>query len=331
VGPIEEFIRALEGDGWTVWRLSNEQPYMLEIKRGDESRRIRVYIWNVTLGGPPDVRAAEERRIQKTIQGPLTIDESATTLLLGWHAETGTFVSWNPRAHQHAGWSASIHVPLHRLEEAEEDGLAVHPRDNPAEVVVIFAPEAVSQVLAGLQTVAPLRTQDAAQAELVAGASAEDGPSIDELAGTAEERRQAAGTVRRWSRDARFRPRVLRAYQHRCAFCGLGLGLVQAAHIVPVSVEDSTDETANGIALCPTCHAAFDANLVTLLPDYSVAVNEQKVQALTSSGSAAGLDEWLAQIGPTAAVPDEVELRPRPEYVQRRLESLPGAWRAVGG
>ena len=67
-------------------------------------------------------------------------------------------------------------------------------------------------------------------------------------------------------RHAHFAERVLRAYNGRCAMCGLGVGLVEAAHIYPVSAPESRDEPWNGLALCPNHHAAFDLHIVAVRP-----------------------------------------------------------------
>ncbi len=76
-------------------------------------------------------------------------------------------------------------------------------------------------------------------------------------------RRRAFQLVSRALRDYSFSGRVLGAYGHRCAFCDIQLGLVEAAHIVPVSHEASTDDTHNGVSLCALHHKAYDAALVT--------------------------------------------------------------------
>jgi len=54
--------------------------------------------------------------------------------------------------------------------------------------------------------------------------------------------------------------------------CGLGVGLVQGAHIHPVSAPGSHDEPSNGLALCANHHLAFDRHLVGVRPDNSEVV-----------------------------------------------------------
>jgi predicted restriction endonuclease len=44
--------------------------------------------------------------------------------------------------------------------------------------------------------------------------------------------------------------------------CGLDVGLVEGAHIYPVSAPGSHDKPWNGLALCANHHLAFDKHLV---------------------------------------------------------------------
>ena len=69
------------------------------------------------------------------------------------------------------------------------------------------------------------------------------------------------------ARDQGFRRAVVIAYVHRCALCGIrirsmhGHTAEDAAHIIPWSV-GRDDRPANGVALCRTCHWAFDEGLL---------------------------------------------------------------------
>ncbi len=72
-------------------------------------------------------------------------------------------------------------------------------------------------------------------------------------------------------RDTAFARVVREAYDYRCAACGLrvlvdDLVLVEAAHIIPVSVSRDNDPR-NGIALCRNHHWAMDSSLLVPCPD----------------------------------------------------------------
>jgi hypothetical protein len=68
-------------------------------------------------------------------------------------------------------------------------------------------------------------------------------------------------------RDTAFGRVVRRAYDYRCAACGLrvvlegGLYIVDAAHLIPFA-ESHDDDPRNGIALCKNHHWAMDRNLI---------------------------------------------------------------------
>jgi len=72
-------------------------------------------------------------------------------------------------------------------------------------------------------------------------------------------------------RDPTFRQRVLRAYEHRCAVCGLDLRIgsataaIEAAHIQWFQAK-GPDIESNGLALCSLHHKVFDLGGFTVLP-----------------------------------------------------------------
>ncbi len=71
-----------------------------------------------------------------------------------------------------------------------------------------------------------------------------------------------------------FRRALLRAYQGRCAFCGLALkDALQAAHIIPwrhATLSQRLDP-ANGLLLCGTHHLLFDASILIVTTDRRIA------------------------------------------------------------
>ncbi len=83
--------------------------------------------------------------------------------------------------------------------------------------------------------------------------------------------------VRQRLHQAMFRERVLAAYEERCALSGLPeRHLVDAAHIVADADEAlGQPDVRNGICLSKVHHAAFDAHLIGIDPDYRVHVSAQ--------------------------------------------------------
>ena len=93
---------------------------------------------------------------------------------------------------------------------------------------------------------------------------------------------EAAARVRHSStrlvRSAKFSNDVIAAYNNRCAMCGLNLGLVSGAHILPVAATESLafDAIWNGVCLCDNHHRAFDAHHVHVDPaSYEITLDER--------------------------------------------------------
>lgn len=70
-----------------------------------------------------------------------------------------------------------------------------------------------------------------------------------------------------------FRIRVLRAYRNQCSLCRIKHSeLLDAAHILQDKHELGDPIVPNGLSLCKIHHAAFDANIIGITPDYIVKV-----------------------------------------------------------
>jgi putative restriction endonuclease len=93
----------------------------------------------------------------------------------------------------------------------------------------------------------------------------------------AVERRYALRAVKQRLHQASFREAVITAYDGRCALSGLPEPLLlDAAHIVSDKDERLGQPVApNGIPLSKIHHAAFDAHLIGIDPDYRLHVSER--------------------------------------------------------
>lgn len=91
------------------------------------------------------------------------------------------------------------------------------------------------------------------------------------------ERRYALRVVQQRLHQASFRQAVLSAYGGRCAVSGLPEAmLLDAAHIVADADEKLGQPIiANGLALSKLHHAALDAHLIGIDPDFRVHVSEK--------------------------------------------------------
>jgi len=94
---------------------------------------------------------------------------------------------------------------------------------------------------------------------------------------TAAERRYALRLVKQRLHQATFREAVFAAYNGRCALSGLPEPLlVDAAHIIADKDEAFGQPIVrNGISLSKIHHAAFDAHLIGIDPDYRIHVSRR--------------------------------------------------------
>jgi len=104
------------------------------------------------------------------------------------------------------------------------------------------------------------------------------GPNPETLAPPSDsaERRYALRAVKQRLHQATFREAVIAAYDGRCAFSGLPEPLLDAAHIMADKDERlGQPVVTNGIPLSKIHHAAFDAHLIGIDPDFRLHVSER--------------------------------------------------------
>ena len=118
--------------------------------------------------------------------------------------------------------------------------------------------------------------------------------------------------------QAKFRVRVLRAYEHSCTVCRLRHGeLLDAAHILPDHDPRSTPVVPNGLGLCKLHHAALDANIIGIRLDLVLEVRQDVLEEVDGPMLLHGLQ---GVYGKTIMVPRRIEQRPNPEYLEERYE-----------
>jgi putative restriction endonuclease len=106
--------------------------------------------------------------------------------------------------------------------------------------------------------------------------AANDQPSVA-TESSAIERRYALRSVKQRLHQATFREAVITAYNGRCALSGLPESvLLDAAHIIADKDEKLGQPIVpNGIPLSKIHHAAFDAHLIGIDPDYRLHVSSR--------------------------------------------------------
>ncbi|MBF0244706.1 MAG: HNH endonuclease [Planctomycetes bacterium] len=111
---------------------------------------------------------------------------------------------------------------------------------------------------------------------------------LGDLENAAETRK----TVERRKRDPKFREIIIRAYEFKCAVCGLDLRLdnvnlcLEAAHI-KWHQAGGPDIHQNGLCLCSLHHKAFDRGAFTLSSDYHIELSQR------IHGDSQGMRDWF--------------------------------------
>ncbi|MGA0601511.1 HNH endonuclease [Caulobacter sp. KR2-114] len=137
------------------------------------------------------------------------------------------------------------------------------------------------------------------------------------------ERRYALRTVKQRLHQATFRAAVIGAYRGRCALSGLPEPmLLDAAHIVAdIDARLGQPIVRNGIPLSKIHHAAFDAHLIGIDPDYRLHVSER----LLAQNDGPMLEAIKALAGGTLRLPRREQDRPDRDRLALRFERFKAA------
>lgn len=96
-------------------------------------------------------------------------------------------------------------------------------------------------------------------------------PSRVDIGMRAPARQYATITAKHRLHQRRSRQLVVSAYRTQCAICRIRHApLIDAAHILEDRHERGLPEIPNGLALCKIHHAAYDANILGVSPDYLI-------------------------------------------------------------
>lgn len=302
-------VATLVNEGFRCSVGSNLRARPVALRLDDQP--VRVFLWNIRHGG--EKRKSDEYRVQTTRPARVRLQlRGHRTWLLGYDSDLKVFSGWDPRFHENPGVSSSLQVQLSHLEEATVNGMASRARrvDRGSEVVVDFTPGSIRSYLEISSKLPPPRAAESyARAWARAGTGEEVGPADLPKAAA---RREVIRLVTKKVRDARFREAISRIYRGRCAFCGLGAGLTEAAHIHGVG-EGGLDNVKNGLALCPTHHTAFDKGLLLVDEAGAVVVNRGRlIQHGASRDEIASLKRTLVD---KARVPVSSRIRPDPDLL----------------
>lgn len=132
------------------------------------------------------------------------------------------------------------------------------------------------------------------------------------------ERKYAERLMRQRLHQPRFRALVISAYETKCAICTLSHGkLLDAAHITPDKDDDGSTSVTNGLSLCKIHHAAYDANILGIDPNYVVHISEEILVEVDGPMLQHGLKEMH---GRNLWVPKSDRSKPDKTRLEQRFE-----------
>ncbi len=316
---LDIVVQSVNDCGWSVLYVedTSNHPFVLNIYRGDERYLIRIYIWDITPGGTN--RPLDEYRIQITSVRKFERNDGEKTLILGWWKEGEVFAGWDYNEYKNKLYrpksSDSAQIKEDNLRKALINGFSPHNTKTGA-VAIAFRPDFLVNYVQNLEALHAfdVSKKDFQLLEEISGRPLELNTSLIKQA--SKKRQAVLYQVTKKLRDASFTARILNAYGSKCAFSGIQLKLLDAAHILPVSDPKSTDDTANGIALSALHHRAYDAGLIAFDEEYRIITNKTRFEKLKEIGFDGGAEDFLSGLKPIILVPPAISDRPNVNFVR---------------
>jgi len=292
--------------------VDGNNPYHFMVNK----RSIHIYIRNTHSSGTGR-KNRDECRIQigksKTFLSALNARE--LVFFLGYSDDHGTFTAWNPlllKKRINKNQTISVYSRFSVQKKAKEQGIAIY-KDNNGQKIISFRPEYLGLYLENFPEMH--QSSEESLLNLI--------QQSDKLEETKERGKDIVIddekfilTKQRQIRDPRFRKKIYLAYRNRCAFSGIQLDLIEAAHIIPHAHKLSTDEIINGICLSPLHHKAYDAGLIYINEEYNIKINNDKVQYLEKIGKDGGLKKFSDLQYATMLLPKINSHKPSKKYIK---------------
>lgn len=314
---VNEIVEAIQQSGGVaayVSKTTRTHPRKFIISYLGTTYSLWVYIWTLTHGGR--VSLPDEYRIQMTsVSSPLPRNPNGLTVLIGYHPDLRMFAGFDLEKHStFTAGSPSVQIGITAIYAALQSGLSFITKDND-EIAIGVRPD---QFLSYCLNAAPLHLYGAESnlTEMLTKAVELQEISQHDISSLTADRKRIVENVSRYSRDANFRKLVLNAYDNRCAVTRIQLRLVDAAHILPVSSDNSSDHVTNGMALSPTFHRAYDNCFIYLDENFIMRLNEEKAEELKANNLDGGLKQFRSFLDKKIHLPIDVNQRPRIEYIK---------------
>lgn len=294
---------------------SRGNPKRFYVTSGEASFSVWIYIWTLTHGGGP-ARPVDEYRIQLTsVTPPLPENPDGPTLLLGYEPNSKCFAGFDLGKHRmFSTQSPSIQININTLREAVRDGFAFARKGND-EIAVGFRPDNMLAYGANYESLHE-KGADVTVSNLLSRVGRLESVTDDEINKLTPDRMRIVKKLSHLVRDSNFRRKVTVAYDRKCCVTGLQLRLIDAAHILPVGAEGSTDDVQNGLCLSPTYHRAYDRKLIYLTEERRMLINPREKVRLIKLGLGGGLQAFESHLGKEIFLPPDRNQWPRVEFIR---------------
>ena len=254
----------------------------------------------------------DECRIQINAQ-QLHSTVSQLLIFLGYNASLDVFSIWNPDlivSHRNST-TFSLYSRLSKLSDASKNGISLYYFNSrlldEQTFCLNFKSEFLGVVLDNLDVIWKLKETQLID---ILNYSSYDFVVVDRSHIDNRDSSKIVVLRRQFKRNPEFRREIIKVYQNHCCLCGIQLGIVEAAHIVPHAHPNSSDNVDNGLALCPNHHSLFDTGLVGISEDYKLLVNSNRAEYLKQRHLIEGIDEINRLEWSSIRLPDKPQFYP---------------------
>lgn len=294
--------------------IAGNNPYTFNINK----KTVHIFIHNVhdTGKGRPN---QDECRIQvnETPNFLAAKNSGKPVLFFGYLADQNIFTAWNPfiqteRINRRK--VISLYSRFSAQKKAAKQGISTYV-DDQSQIIISFKPEYLGLYIENFEQMHQSNEETLLQLINKSDSAKETEKEIGEQVNI--ERQKFTVTHKRFRRDTRFREMIYDAYNGRCSICGIQLELVEAAHIIPHSNENGTDDIKNGVCLCALHHKAYDNGLIYIKEDYSIEINSSKLRYLEKIHRDGGIMKFKElQQGNKLTLPSSHIFYPSPEFIK---------------
>lgn len=268
-----------------------------------------IYIKNVHESGRGRGNEDECRiQIARSKEISKALSSKKTVIVLGYFHDYKVFTAWNPlmmASRFNVKKTISLYSRFSTHKKALEAGISNYI-DNNNQSIISFSPKYLGLYLENIENIHSIDENQLQQ--LISKSDESD--SEDKYTELHIKKHKFTITHKQYKRDPKFRKIIYQAYNNRCAMCGIKLGIVIAAHIIPHADPDGTDEVDNGICLCPLHHDAYDSGIVYFDENFKIKLNQEKIRYLEKMDLDSGIKKFEELTFEEISLPENMAFRP---------------------